>query len=65
MDNVRLEVTEDQFVKSPSVEALRSNVHVRRSKCIRKPPQQYKPGFGSAREWKNGAVASIVYMIQY
>ena len=40
------------------------NVHVRRSERIRHSPQRYNPGFGAAREWKNGAVASIVYMIQ-
>ena len=37
---------------------------MRRSKHIRKYTQQYNPGFGSANEWKNDAVASIVYMIQ-
>ena len=37
---------------------------MRRSKRIRNSPQQYNPGFGAAREWKNDAVASIVYMIQ-
>ena len=41
-----------------------SNVHVRRSKRIRNPPQRYNPGFGAARELKNDDVASIVYMIQ-
>ena len=38
---------------------------MRRSERIRKSPQRYNPGFGAAREWKNAAVASIVYMIQY
>ena len=38
---------------------------MRRSKRIIKSPQRYNPGFGSAREWKNDAVSSIVYMIQY
>ena len=28
-------------------------------------PQRFNPEFGAAREWKNNAVASIVYMIQY
>ena len=37
---------------------------MRRSERIRKYPQQYNPGFGSARNWNNDAVASIVYMIQ-
>ena len=37
---------------------------MRRYERIRNYPQRYKPGFGSAREWKNDAVASIVYMIQ-
>ena len=41
------------------------NVNVRRSECIRSYPQRYNPVFGAAREWKNNAVASIVYMIQY
>ena len=38
---------------------------MRRSERIRNSPQRYNPGFGAAREWKNDAVASIVYMIQY
>ena len=37
---------------------------MRRSKHIRNSPQRCNPGFGDAREWKNDAVASIVYMIQ-
>ena len=37
---------------------------MRRSKYIRNYPQRYNPVFGAAREWKNNAVASIVYMIQ-
>ena len=37
---------------------------MRRSKRIRKSPQQYGQVFGAAREWKSGNVASIVYMIQ-
>ena len=37
---------------------------VRRSERIRNFPQRFNPGFGAAREWKNDAVASIVYMIQ-
>ena len=41
------------------------HVNVRRSERIRNSPQRYNPGFGAAREWKNDAVASIVYMIQY
>ena len=64
MYNVRTEETEDQYVTSPNEEALGRNVHVRRSKRIRNSPQRYNPGFGAAREWKNDAVASIVYMIQ-
>ena len=64
MDNVCPEGTEDQYVTSPSGEALGRNVHVRRSKCIRNPPHRYNPVFGAVREWKNDAVASIVYMIQ-
>ena len=37
---------------------------MRRSKRIRNYPQRYNPRFGADREWKNDAVASIVYMIQ-
>ena len=37
---------------------------MRRSERIRNSPQRYKPGFWAAREWKNNAVASIVYIIQ-
>ena len=55
---------ENQYVTSPSGEALGSNVNVRRSERIRNSPQRYNPGFGAAREWKNDAVASIVYMNQ-
>ena len=64
MENVRPEGTEDQSATSPSGEDLRRNVYLRRSKCIRKSPQWYEPGFGATREWNNDAVASIVYMIQ-
>ena len=64
MDNVRPEGTENQYVTSPRVKDLGRNVHVRRSKLIKKSPQRYNPGFRAAREWKNDAVASIVYMIQ-
>ena len=64
MDNERHEGTEDQSVTSPSGEALGRNVHVRRSKCIRKYPQRYDPVFGSAEEWNNDTVASFIYMIQ-
>ena len=64
MDNVHPEGTEDQSVTSPNGEALGRNVHVRRSKRIRNSPQRYNPGFGAAIEWKNGAVVSMVYMIQ-
>ena len=64
IDNVLPEGTEYQSVTSPNVEALVRNVHVRRSERTINYPQQYNPGFGAAREWKNGAVASIVYMIQ-
>ena len=28
-------------------------------------PQRFNPEFGAAREWKNNAFASVVYMIQY
>ena len=64
MENVCPDRTEDQYITSPSGEVLGRNVHVRRSERIRNSPQRYKPGFGAAREWKNEAVASIVYMIQ-
>ena len=55
---------EHQYVTSPSGEALGRNVNVRRSKRIRNSPQWYNSGFGDSREWKNDAVASIVYMTQ-
>ena len=64
MDNVCPEKTKDQYVTSPIREVLGRNVHVRRSKYIRKYIQRYNPVFGAAREWKNEYVASIVYMIQ-
>ena len=64
MDNVLPEETKDQYFTSPSGESLVRNVHVRRSKRIRNSPQQYNPGFGDAKEWKNESVASIVYIIQ-
>ena len=58
------EGNENQYVKSPSGEALGNNVNERRSEHIRNFPQRFNPEFRSAREWKNDAVASIVYMIQ-
>ena len=64
MDNVCPYGNKNQYVTSPSGEALGRNVNVRRSERIRNSPQRYNPGFGVAREWKNDAVASIVYMIQ-
>ena len=64
MENVSPEGTEDQSVTSTSGEDLGRNVHVRRSERIRKSPQQYNPGFWDAKEWKNDAISSIVYMIQ-
>ena len=64
MDNVCPDGNENQYVTSPSGEALGRNVNIRRSERIRIFPQRFNPGFGAAREWKNDAVASIVYMIQ-
>ena len=49
MENVCPEGTEDQYVTSPSGEALGRSVDVRRSKRIRNSPQRYNPGFGAAR----------------
>ena len=49
MDNVCPEGNEDQYVTSPSGEALGRNVHVRRSDRIKNSPQRYNPGFGAAR----------------
>ena len=49
MDNVCPEGTKDQYVTSPSGEALGRNVNVRRSELIRNSPQRYNPGFGAAR----------------
>ena len=64
MDNVRLDGTADQYVTSPSAEALGRNFHVRCFERIRKSPQRYEPGLRDYIEWKNDAVASMVYMIQ-
>ena len=64
MDNVRPEGTEEQYIKYPSGESLGRNFHVMHSKRIRNSPQRYKSRFGAAREWKNDAVTSILYMIQ-
>ena len=64
MDNVCPDGNKNQYFTSPGREDLGRNVNVRRSKRIRNSPQQYNPGFGAAREWKNDDVASIVYMIQ-
>ena len=64
MKNMRPDKTKNQSVTSPSGEALGRNVHVRRSKRIRKSPQWYNP-VGAAREWVNDDVASIVYLIKY
>ena len=46
MDNVRPEGTEDQYVTSPSGEALGRNVHVRRSELIINSPQRYTQDLG-------------------
>ena len=64
MENVYPYGTENQYVTSPSGEDLGRNVNVRRSERIRNSPRQYNPVFGTAREWKNDAVSSIVYIIQ-
>ena len=64
MDNVRPEGTEEKSITFIYGEALGRNIHVRRSESIRNSPQRYNLGFGAAREWKNGVVESIVYMIQ-
>ena len=37
---------------------------MRSSERIIKYPQRYDPGFLSDIDWKNGALSSIVYMIQ-
>ena len=65
MKNERPDGNENQYVTSPSGESLGRNVNVRLYERIRNSPQWYNPGFGAAREWKNGAVASIFNMIQY
>ena len=64
MDNMCPDGNENQYVTSPSGEALGRNVNVRRSERIRNYPQRYNPRFGAAREWNNNDVASTVYMIQ-
>ena len=43
---------------------LGRNVHIRRSKHIRKYPQWYNPVFRASREWKSDSVKSLVYMLQ-
>ena len=60
MEDVRPKKTEDQYVTFTNGEALGMNVHVRRSKRIRKYSQRYDPLFGAAGELKNDAVVSIV-----
>ena len=47
--NVRPEGTEDQFVTSPSGEALGGDFHMRHSERIVKSLHQYDPEFGAAR----------------
>ena len=37
---------------------------MRRYELIRNSPQRYNPVFGAARDWKNDAVSSILYIIQ-
>ena len=64
MENVCPDGNENQYVTSPSGEALGRNVNVRRSERTRHSPQRYNPGFGADIEWKNDAVESIVYVIQ-
>ena len=61
---MRPEETGEQYVTSPSGEALGRNFHVRRYERIKNSPHQYNPGFGAATEWKKDSVANIVYMIQ-
>ena len=65
MVSVLPEGTEDQYVTSRSGEYLGRNAYVRRYEHIRKSPHRYDPVSGAAREWNNGDIASIVYMIQY
>ena len=46
MENVCPDGNENQYVTSPSGEALGRNFNVRRSERIRNSPQQYKQDFG-------------------
>ena len=46
MDNDRPEDTEDQFITSPSGEALVRNVNVRRTERIRNSPQRITQDLG-------------------
>ena len=62
MDNMCPDGNENQYVTYTSGKTFGRNVNMRHSKCIRNYPQRYNPG--AAREWKNNAVESIVYMIQ-
>ena len=43
MENMCPVGTEDQYVTSPSGEALGRDFHVRQSERIRKSPQKYNP----------------------
>ena len=64
MENVRSEGTEDQSVTSPSEEYLKKEYLCEAFQTYQKYLQRYEPGLGSAREWNNDAVESMVYMIQ-
>ena len=62
--NLLPEVNDVQPITSPSGGYLVSNVHVGSSKRIRKSPQRYDPGFGTARECNSDDIAILVYMIR-
>ena len=59
MENVNTEGNEDQYVTSPSGEALARNVHMRYYGRISKSTQWHDPGFEDIREWKSDAVVSL------
>ena len=65
MENERYEGTEEQYFKSPSEEFLVRDVHVRHYNHHRKYPQQFDPGCGFTRDFRNDDVDSLVGMIHY
>ena len=65
MENNFLEGTKGQSITYPSGEALGRDIHMRHSKCNRKPPQRFDPVFQVIREWKSDDAASLFYILQH